>query len=509
MRRQLSLSHKAPSNKELNTLVTSPPEVTSNAYVREEDDDNEKKNDVGEWSGQLNLYQFLALIFIFLCCFALSRTVFHPFNSGNAMMSKGDLKSLTTNLLPDRSAKDLLHPPTWIAGMVLDTDEINPYTWDYLIKLNCDHNLGVHIVVKEGAEEGQAQVTELKTNYLASGETSITACPTPFIIFEQEKEEPQYGPDGKKLTKNRVDRIAKLRDFQRATLKAILEEGGNLDIGVIMIADFDLTMLPPVPRLLKQVRDLRRFSYPHDAVCALGTVLLKQKVDFKDQEDKKLLQEKQMATRKVKAMQKIVKVLSKNEVEIVPKREEEEEDIPLKSFRSKIIPHYYDIFATIFKPDTFAYPYAGRLIPKPYKGEDPKLVRSDDEHGKNTQADIYNYLIKEARETSSTGNLSVRSCFGGFAMYRAKAYFDPKCGYQLRMSEDEIKRLDQGEFVSPLMRYANIDDRRPCEHVVLHDCLGESNPNFSIAVNPKLPSIWSFDDKMATSRTEVNAHFET
>ena len=75
------------------------------------------------------------------------------------------------------------------------------------------------------------------------------------------------------------------------------------------------------------------------------------------------------------------------------------------------------------------------------------------------------------------------------------AYFDSKCGYQLPLSPDEIFKLDKGEFTTPLLRYANLDDRRPCEHVVFHECLAENNPKFNIAVNPRLPSIWSFDDE--------------
>ena len=100
--------------------------------------------------------------------------------------------------------------------------------------MNCEHNFGVHIVVKDNAEQGQAQVQKLKEKYLKSEESTVTTCPTPFIIFEQEKEEVERTPDGKKVKKNRIDRISKLRDFQRATLKKIFEEGGHMNNGVIM-----------------------------------------------------------------------------------------------------------------------------------------------------------------------------------------------------------------------------------------------------------------------------------
>ena len=89
-------------------------------------------------------------------------------------------------------------------------------------------------------------------------------------------------------------------------------------------------------------------------------------------------------------------------------------------------------------------------------------------------------------------------------MYKAESYFNSKCRYQLKLNEEEMKGMDKGEFVTPLLRYANLDDRRPCEHVVLHECLAQNNPNFSIAVNSKLPSIWELNDEPTkTSQSQV------
>jgi hypothetical protein len=56
----------------------------------------------------------------------------------------------------------------------------------------------------------------------------------------------------------------------------------------------------------------------------------------------------------------------------------------------------------------------------------------------------------------------VKSCFGGLSIYSAPALLEPRCRYHPPAI---------GENADRLLKYANADDKRPCEHVVYHDCL--------------------------------------
>lgn len=65
----------------------------------------------------------------------------------------------------------------------------------------------------------------------------------------------------------------------------------------------------------------------------------------------------------------------------------------------------------------------------------------------------------------------VRSCFGGLTIYSAKALLEPSCRYHPPTVGEEANRL---------LKYANLDDKRPCEHVVFHDCLFQLNHKFGV-----------------------------
>ena len=137
---------------------------------------------------------------------------------------------------------------------------------------------------------------------------------------------------------------------------------------------------------------------------------------------------------------------------------------------------YYDIFATVLKPSTFVYPLSGRLIKKPGPSEDLSLIRSQDVYGTFTQEGLLRYFHGEGRKSPS-GTVEVQSCFGGLAIYRASLWMDKKCAYALDYGED-------------LMRYANEDDKRPCEHIVFHHCLHNLNSSSIITVQPAMRTIW-------------------
>ena len=125
------------------------------------------------------------------------------------------------------------------------------------------------------------------------------------------------------------------------------------------------------------------------------------------------------------------------------------------------------------------------VFKEPYKPlQIQKRVWSDNQNGKYTQGDII-CLIKKKGAQSKTGTMSVKSCFGGLAAYRAYVYFADECQYQLASSM-ATKQDDN----TSIMRYASAKEKRPCEHVVFHDCLKNSS-KVEIAIDPNLITFWS------------------
>jgi hypothetical protein len=87
------------------------------------------------------------------------------------------------------------------------------------------------------------------------------------------------------------------------------------------------------------------------------------------------------------------------------------------------------------------------------------------------------HMLEPEFEPSSA--VPVKSCFGGLTIYSAKALLEPSCRYHPPSVGDDADRL---------LKYANIDDKRPCEHVVYHDCLyrihTRDGGNSRIAIQP-------------------------
>jgi hypothetical protein len=92
-------------------------------------------------------------------------------------------------------------------------------------------------------------------------------------------------------------------------------------------------------------------------------------------------------------------------------------------------------------------------------------------------------MLEPEFEPSSA--VPVKSCFGGLTIYSAKALLEPNCRYHPPSLGDDADRL---------LKYANIDDKRPCEHVVYHDCLyrihTRDGGNSRIAIQPGQCSYW-------------------
>lgn len=313
----------------------------------------------------------------------------------------------------------------WMAGIIFDVLKIQPQIWESIVDINCNHGIGIHIISRENIDRG----TE-KRNKLVSG---FNDC-APFELHDEN----DLNIQANEIGTNRIDRISYLRDYQRLML--VQNQFANRwDKGIVILVDLDLLQLPSSALILNQIEQMNDDSYPSDAICAIGS-----SINLNSAEGKK---------------------------------------------KRTMIPLYYDTYATVFLPDTFSHPLSRRLIPHFYEGEDPKLVRSNDQlHGNFTQHDMWTYFVEQGLQ-NDTGNVPVKSCFGGFTMYRSEKYFNDECNYTLSKDFIETHKSDQ----TSVMRYANNKEERPCEHVVFHDCLKNSKRLFEISLNPKLVTIWRRD----------------
>ena len=343
----------------------------------------------------------------------------------NEYINNDNVKNVNPPTAPFDFSESHSTTKVWIAGLVLDILLIQPNVWESIVTLNCKYDMGVHIISKANNDMKGIKKSEEIMEKLGFSSSSCA----PFLIYVQIEDD-----------QNRIDRISKLRDNQRGLLKQYISKNNDAGKeGVIIIVDLDLYKLPSEIFMFQQSQQLLDSSYDHDAICAMGSTM-----NFRNTRGK----------RKV-----------------------------------RIIPFYYDTYATVFLPDTFSHPLARRLMPRLYRGEDPQLVRSVDQvTGNFTQAHIWQYFVEKGKQTR-TGNVPVKSCFGGLAMYRSKDYFTTQCKY--RLNKDLIQNHKDDD--ESIMRYANNKENRPCEHVVFHDCLSANIPTFQIAVNPKLTTLWIRD----------------
>jgi hypothetical protein len=217
----------------------------------------------------------------------------------------------------------------------------------------------------------------------------------------------------KTLFPNRIDRIAYLRDVQRDTLRRQFIDNSTEKIDMkrsaVIVMDLDLYQIPSNAEIVREVRLLMEDQDGADVICAAG--------------------------------------------------------IMFRPFG------YYDVFATVLNPSSFAYPLNGRLVNEYRKEDDKTRVRSNNVYGAFTQLDLL-ADFEEKASMSTKEYVPVRSCFGGMAVYRASTWFLTSCKY----NSDS----------SGLMEFANAADGRPCEHVVFHECLSEHDLSTIIAVKPSL-----------------------
>jgi len=225
----------------------------------------------------------------------------------------------------------------------------------------------------------------------------------------------------------RIGKISHLRDVQRFILQHEFQQNRDMDVsnGAVIVADFDLQSWPSPQEINDRAGKVLKGT--HDAFCSNGVVI--------KGKDKK----------------------------------------------------YYDTFATIMLPDSFLMKLEKRLFPGPYENETKMFIRSD-RKSSISQEQIWKMFHKLGRKCS-TGTVSVRSCFGGLAVYRADVYLKSDCTYQL--DRDFIDARD----INTVMRYANKKEGRPCEHVVLHECFRSTNPKFHIAVDHDMVTVRKSNEK--------------
>ena len=381
-------------------------------------------------------------------------------------------------------------PPIYAIGLVRDMADVQPEVLRWLAEVNCNHGVGLHIVA--GGDAGDATTRSDGLDHYRSrivDEQSRIPTREPAVGKMEEKNENAhdtnnrhgeefagcapvhivaedadliYGPNKSRPT-NRVERIAALRDYQRELLRTKYagDDKGNangnpnaINDGAVIVIDLDLAVLPPPQRVMEIARKLstpevgNSSPFPFDAICAAGVTAA-----------------------------------------------------------SKTALWYYDTYATVLWPNTYLHPLQRRLIKNYFPGEDPSLVRSDDRNGNWTQGDIMRYLQTKAKEQSEYGTVDARSCFGGMTIYRASAWFEPKCSYTHGIGVNEgVGGTDASTTSTGLMRYASEQDGRPCEHVVFHDCLIRTNDmakggdssgggKSRIAIMPKLLTLWRKDQK--------------
>ena len=137
-------------------------------------------------------------------------------------------------------------------------------------------------------------------------------------------------------------------------------------------------------------------------------------------------------------------------------------------------PHrnYYDTFATILLPNTWPVLESTRTIPR------GQLPGEDIAMSKMSQQSLLNYFLNEGskKNKESYEPVPVRSCFGGFTLYRANVWLSPNCRYDLYNEHYDV--------------YRGQKEHQTCEHVVFHECLRQKHDNFAIAVQPDMVTLW-------------------
>lgn len=133
---------------------------------------------------------------------------------------------------------------------------------------------------------------------------------------------------------------------------------------------------------------------------------------------------------------------------------------------------YYDVFATILLPNTWPVLESKRAVPRGLlEGEDVTM-------SKMSQPGLLDYFLTEGYKKNKDifEPVPVRSCFGGFALYRSDLWLHPICRYDLYNKSFDV--------------YRGKEEQQTCEHVVFHECLRQQREGFRIAVQPDMTTLW-------------------
>jgi len=385
----------------------------------------------------------------------------------------------------------------WVAGIVLDPANITKDVFQSLVQLNCNttvgDNLNVHILTSSSASSTNIRAAyQQYYTYQKKFNTNETCGK---FILATEPSSPITNITASTVQQNknrRVDVIAAARDYQRTELRNYFynttkNSSTAMSNNFVILIDLDLFSIPNVHEIMKQINEMTRssnvttYSTDHnnnnqsssyyDIICAAGIMYQ---------------------------------------------------------------PYgYYDTFATILLPNTFVYPVSGRLSRSINPDEDATMIRSDDLYGTVTQFDLLDYFenfsrsgttavqlipgnfdpLQHAKEEEDTyynqfvRPVPVRSCFGGFAIYRASTYFNPRCDYSApyQQQQDHSKKEGQEtmtqnekeeELILMMKRHSSRRSERPCEHVMFHDCLHRTSAEHQqqltrVAVHPRLRTEWN------------------
>ena len=251
---------------------------------------------------------------------------------------------------------------------------------------------------------------------------------------------------------NRIDRLSHVRDMQREVLESFYEaratvfEDSSFDhitkmykpFEYVVVVDLDLHRTPTPSDVLRAIQDMDGSSM--DAICANGLTL-----------DGKLP---------------------------------------------------YDSYATVLLPDTFLG-YFLRSDPTLMPKEDLSIIdayieattTSGGSYSTTTTGSPLSKWAKSlmSRFSGDSDLISVKSCFGGMAIYRTDAWFANECKYTREYTSDHV-------------RYIAAGTGRVCEHVVFNHCLRtEYKKDFSMAVHRGLVTKYHEADTDAVKPTTAAA----
>ena len=99
--------------------------------------------------------------------------------------------------------------------------------------------------------------------------------------------------------------------------------------------------------------------------------------------------------------------------------------------------------------------------------------------------------------------VTVRSCFGGMALYRASKFFDERCSCEsiTKKCAFSFKNKLQRKNPKTSKKYLN-DKRKICEHLTWNLCMESVDKQFRIAVQPDMVTTYQVKRSFRNNETE-------